>query len=179
MTTSRLKFSNPIIKDEIEIQSNSGGELVFTTLVKPGGKQAGVHYHTKITEVFTIISGELNVNVNKVPMILKKGQTLVIRPFDRHQFLNESSKDVLFKVQVTAAGDMQMGLQIIYGLANDKKVFKNGLPKNSYQAAIAIKMMDAFIPGVPLIIQKTGINVIAFIGSVIGVKKRLIARYCS
>ncbi|MBU2062523.1 MAG: cupin domain-containing protein [Bacteroidetes bacterium] len=178
MTAATLKFSNPVIKDEIEILFESKEKLVFRTVVKPSGGQAGVHYHTKITEEFKIISGELMVNLNGKKLTLKSEDHYVIKPFDRHQFLNESKNDVVFEVMVSPSMDIKRGLQVIYGLATEDKVYKNGLPKNLLSAAIAIQMMDAYVPKIPLSIQKIGIGVLAFLGRKTAVQKKLISRYC-
>jgi quercetin dioxygenase-like cupin family protein len=178
MTAATLKFSNPIIKDEIEILFESNEKLVFRTVVKPSGGQSGVHYHIKITEEFKIISGELTVNLNGQKLTLKPGDHYVIKPFDCHQFLNESKNNVVFEVVVTPSIDVKRGLQIIYGLAAEDKVYKNGLPKNILSAAIAIQMMDAYVPKIPLSIQKIGIGVLVFVGKKTAVKKKLVSRYC-
>ncbi|MEZ7514588.1 cupin domain-containing protein [Flavobacterium frigidarium] len=178
MTAATLNFSNPVIKDEIEILFESKEKLVFRTVLKPSGGQAGVHYHTKITEEFKIISGELTVNLNEQKLTLKSGDHYVIKPFDCHRFLNESKNNVVFEVVVTPSIDIKRGLQVIYGLATEDKVYKNGLPKNLLSAAIAIQMMDAYVPKIPLSIQKIGIGVLAFLGKKTAVKRKLISRYC-
>lgn len=178
MQVFTTKFSNPIIKDEIEIIFESQEKFIFRTLLRPTGGQSGLHYHTKISEEFKIITGELTVVINNVKRVLKRNEVVLVKPFDTHQFLNESSSDVLFEVTVTPAIEIKNGLQVIYGLADDNKVFKNGLPKNIFYAAIAIHMMDAYVPGLPLLIQKIGIKTFAFIGKKIGITKKLIACYC-
>lgn len=178
MLGSNNRFSNPVIKDEIEILFESDEKLIFRTFLKPNGGQSGVHYHTKITEKFTIIEGELNVIVNNIESVLKTNNELVISALDRHQFINKSGKNVIFEVEITPSIQIKNGLQIIYGLAQDGKIYKNGLPTNIFYMAIAIKMMDAYVPDLPLFIQKTGILSLAFIGKITGLEKKIVKKYC-
>ena len=56
---NKHKFSNPIIKDEIEILEDTVQRLVFRTYLQPDGGQTKLHYHTRFTEKFKIIEGEL------------------------------------------------------------------------------------------------------------------------
>jgi len=52
------------------------------TLSPKGGNP--LHYHKRFTEKFTVIDGELNVQVGKTIHKLKKGDTTTARINDRH-----------------------------------------------------------------------------------------------
>ena len=172
------RFYNPIIKDEIEILLESKHKLVFRTYLQPNGGQSGLHYHTNITETFKIIQGSLNIFHNGKERVLKTNDELSIKKFESHKFFNKTNDVVIFEVEINDPKEIMKGLQIIYGLANDRKVYKNGLPKNILYTAIAINKMDAYIPNVPLFVQKVGISILALVGKITGLESRLVSIYC-
>ena len=178
MLAKNNKFSNPIIKDEIEILYESEEKLVFRTYLKPNGGQSGFHYHTKISETFKVIKGELNVIINKNEKKLKDKDQITIREFESHCFYNKSGKNVIFDVEITPAREMKKGLQLFYGLAKDGKVYRNNMPKNIFYLAIGVNMMDAYIPNTPIILQKISISTLLLISKVLGINKRIINKYC-
>lgn len=178
MSNTNKRFSNPIIKDEIEILYESDQKLVFRTYLQAGGGQAGLHYHTKITEKFKVIDRELTVTINKTKIVLKPNEEAIINPFDVHQFVNTSNAAVVFEVTITPPLEISKALQIFYGLAKDGKVYPNCLPRNIFYMAIGLHMMDAYIPDVPRSMQYLGITTLALIGKAFGLKKKLIQRYC-
>lgn len=177
MSKTNNTFCNPIIKDKIQIIYESKDKLIFKAYLQPKGGQSGQHFHTEITEKFKIIKGELNLILNKKKKILKPNEQIVIEKFDTHQFFNNSNENVIFEVEITPAKEIRKALQIMYGLAKDGKVYKNGLPKNIFHTAIGIKMMDAYIPNVPVFIQKIGISTLSYIGDKFGLKKKLLSLY--
>ncbi|MFL1897436.1 cupin domain-containing protein [Aquimarina sp. 2-A2] len=179
MSSINKRFSNPIIKDEIEILYESDEKLVFRTCLQADGGQSGLHYHTKINERFKIIDGELTITVNKTKSIIKSNDEATIHPFDVHRFENTSNTAVVFEVTITPPLEIKKALQIFYGLAKDGKVYSNGLPRNILYMAIGLHMMDAYIPNVSRSMQRLGITTLAVMGKAFGLKKKLIQRYCS
>ena len=179
MAKRNVTFSNPILNNEIGILSESEESLVFKTTLLPQSGQTQKHYHTKITEVFKVISGELQVFINNKPFLLKENETRQISPFTKHQFYNPTNKTVVFKVTVNTPGKLREGLQIMYGLAEDGKVYKNGLPKNILLMAIALQKMDTYVPNIPRGVQNLGITVLAFLGKTLGLEQKHLRKYCT
>jgi hypothetical protein len=85
----------------------------------------------------------------------------------------------VFKVTVNTPGKLREGLQIMYGLAEDGKVYKNGLPKNILLMAIALQKMDTYVPNIPRGVQNLGITVLAFLGKTLGLEQKLLRKYCT
>ncbi|WP_405396583.1 cupin domain-containing protein [Maribacter sp. Asnod2-G09] len=179
MRNSKIEFSNPIIKDRIEIIENSEHKLTFRTFLKSGGGQTQFHYHTKINETFRVISGELNIAINNSETILRAGNEFSISPLTNHFFFNRSAKTVIFDVEILNPKKMINALRIMYGLTNDGKTNNDGLPNNIFHAAIGLNMMDAFSPKFPSIVQKIGISTLAILGKIFGIEKLLIEKYCT
>ncbi|MEM6685971.1 MAG: cupin domain-containing protein [Bacteroidota bacterium] len=177
MKSEHTTFSNPIIKDRVEILEDTDQLLKFRTYLEAGGGQNELHYHASITETFTMIKGELCVKLATSEIVLKAGDVKTIPQFTHHMFYNKSDSEVVFDVEITHPQNMLKALQIMYGLTKDGKVTKKGIPKNISHTAIGIKMMDAFSPKIPHFIQKFGINTLAFLGKISGLEKKLLTKY--
>ncbi|CAL2077897.1 cupin domain-containing protein [Tenacibaculum sp. 190524A02b] len=177
MRYKKSEFSNSVIKDRIEVIENSKHILRFRTFLEKGGGQNQLHYHTKINETFKVVQGELSVVLNKKESILKAGSSYTIPASTAHMFYNNSNEQVIFDVEILNPQKMIHGLKIMYGLANEGKINKEGLPKNIFYLTIALHMMDTFSPRIPYFIQKSGILILASLGKVLGIEKRLIEKY--
>ena len=178
MQKKKNEFSNPIIKDRIEILQDSKNTLKFRTFLEPKGGQNALHYHARIKEEFHIIEGELSVIINTKKQILRINEKQIITPFTTHKFYNDTNTTTIFDVIITEPKEMKKGLQIMYGLVEDGKTNSAGLPNNIFHTAIGLKMMDAFSPDFPLILQKLGISTFAYLGNKLGIKKALLTKYC-
>ncbi len=178
MYHKKIEFSNAILKDRIQIIEDSEYKLTFRTYLEPDGGQYELHYHTKLNEKFKIIQGELNVIINNEEKTLIAEDEQTITNFTNHRFYNASGKQVIFDVEVLNPKRMISALQIMYGLVEDGKTNAKGLPNNIFHTAIGLQMMDAFSPKIPYFIQKFGISILAILGRILGIKKKLIKKYC-
>ena len=64
----------------------------------PAGSAEVMHYHEQARQFFYILDGEGTMSFEDHEIILQKGQGLEISPMLRHQFMNNSQKDVHFLV---------------------------------------------------------------------------------
>ena len=172
------EFSNPIIKDRIEIIEDSASMLRFRTYLLPGGGQSAMHFHARIVERFQVITGALTVQVGKEELVLKAGASHAILPFVKHRFYNPSASVVVFEVEIANPQNMLRALQIMYGLANAGKTNEKGMPLKILHTAIGVHMMDAFAANIPYFIQKPGIVLLATLGKWFGVERKLLDQYC-
>lgn len=179
MVGNKIEFSNSIIKDRIVIIEDSKYKLIFRVFLESGGGQNQLHYHSKINETFKIVKGELNIVIDSNEKILITGDEYAILSYTSHMFYNKSDKQVIFDVEIKNPQKIIKALQIMYGLTNDKKTNKEGLPNNIFHTAIGLNLMDAFSPKIPFIIQKIGISFFYILGKIFGIEKQLIKKYCS
>ncbi len=173
------RYPNPTLQNEIEFTDTTNGTLRFKTYLQAGGGQTQSHYHTQFSEFFKVVDGVLHVDVNGTTHILYKNDTALIRPYDIHRFYNASNASVTFEVDARPALNLKKGLQIMYGLAKDHKVNATGIPTNIFHLAIGVHMLDAYSPSIPLKLQQLGISTLATVGKLLGIKKRLLTRYCT
>ena len=171
-------FSNPILKDRIKILKETENQLIFRTYLEPTGGQSKLHFHTKIIEKFQVIQGELTVLLDKDENVFRTNESQLIAPLTSHRFYNKSNEEVVFDVEITHPGRMKHALQIMYGLAEDGKTNKAGLPKNLFHLAIGLNMMDAYSPDFSQKLQHFAIKTLADLGKAMGMEKKLMEKYC-
>lgn len=82
----------------------TNGEFALLDFFVPPGGGPPPHLHTREDEVFYVLEGELTVNVNGTPVVLKAGETAHAVKNVRHFFRNESSAPVRFLCLVVPAG---------------------------------------------------------------------------
>ncbi|SFU55509.1 Mannose-6-phosphate isomerase, cupin superfamily [Pustulibacterium marinum] len=179
MHSTRITFSNPILKDRIEVLQHTSEKLIFRTYLEPGGGQTDLHYHTQIEEKFTVIRGTLSLYLGTEETLLTTKQSAIALPFCSHRFFNNSNEVVIFDVEILQPKQTLCALKILYGIAEHGKITRDGLPKNKLHLAIALKMMDAYSPKIPQQLQHTAILLLAGFGKFLGVQKKLVTMYCS
>ncbi|MGC7096554.1 cupin domain-containing protein [Amycolatopsis lurida] len=77
----------------------TGGALTANrTIFRTGADGAPPHFHTKASELFFVLDGELEVLLGEEVVILKKGDLLVVPPHTPHAFgaVEGKEADVLF-----------------------------------------------------------------------------------
>lgn len=179
MSNSTCSFSNPILKDRIQILKDIQDRLVFRTYLAPNGGQTELHYHTAFTEKFEVIKGMLCVFLDQELKVFNANESQMILPNTAHRFYNNTDEEVIFDVEIINPGKMKYALQIMYGLAKDGKTNKVGLPLNVFHLAIGLSMMNAYSPNFPQVFQYIALSFLARLGKFIGVEKKLMEKYCS
>lgn len=64
----------------------------------PSGSGEVMHYHIKAQQFFYILEGQGTMVYQDKTVVLEKGEGIEIRPQVRHQFKNQSNRDVHFLV---------------------------------------------------------------------------------
>jgi mannose-6-phosphate isomerase-like protein (cupin superfamily) len=64
----------------------------------PAGGAEVMHYHTQARQFFYILEGEGTMAFEDQVIVLEKGQGIEIAPQVKHQFKNQSNRDVHFLV---------------------------------------------------------------------------------
>ena len=152
------KISNPVIGEEVIFlttskQSNGEKTIMEVTIGPKGGNP--LHYHNRFSETFTVIEGELNVQIAKEKMTLKPGDKATAPANTHHRFYNTSGKPVRFTVELVPASEgFENVLRIAFGLAQDGKAGPNGMPKSFVHNGILMNMGEGYFVGPFSILEK-------------------------
>ncbi len=174
-------ITNPVIGEEVVYhatsqQSDGEKTLMEITLSPKGGNP--LHYHKRFAEKFTVIDGELNVQIENTLHKLNKGDTITANINQRHRFFNTSGKTIKFYCELTPASEgFENVLRIGFGLARDGYAGANGLPKNIRHMAILMNMGEGNFVGVFSIFEKI-LKMLANSGKSKRIEMELLEKYC-
>lgn len=176
-------LENPVIKDKVTFVKTSDetdGEFteLLVELAPRGGNEP--HYHTSITESFTALDGQLGVEIGSESRLLDPGQSATIRPGIVHRFFNPTDQVVRFKGEARPGRvEQEQFVQIAYGLANDGKVNRKGIPNRPSHVALLVELGDLRMPGLTFRLLAPVLHWLAGRARRRGVQKDLIRRYCT
>ena len=178
--TPRRRIYNPVQDDAVtflETSEESGGERTLGELeVAPGGKVTP-HYHLGYTEHFTVLEGRLTVRVGEVRRILGPGEELTVPIGTVHEWSNPGTGRTVAHIELRPGQPgFETSLRVVYGLAADGKVLKNGVPRNPLHAALLLEWGETRLAGRAAILER-GLRALARVARLAGVDRRLVARY--
>lgn len=152
-------------------ETNGAYELIRVEVDNKGGN--GFHYHTTFTETFTVLKGELNVEVKDRKMVLKEGQSFTVPTHTLHHFYNTTDSLVLMEVKTSPANGLEKSVRVAYGLSNSNKWGKGPLPKNLWHLFLLLAYSDTYLPDIPGFIQEPLVRSLAKIAQWKGEDKEL------
>jgi mannose-6-phosphate isomerase-like protein (cupin superfamily) len=145
------RIVNPVQRDAatfLETSEETGGTRTLAELeVAPGGKVTP-HFHLTYTERFEVLEGRLTVEIDGVRHELEPGDEVVAAPRSVHAWSNPGAERSVAHVELRPGSPgFEKGLRVIYGLAADGRVLRNGMPRNPLHAALLLEMGEVRLPG--------------------------------
>jgi len=167
---------NPAIGHQITflqtaVQTN--GELlqIMYAVENPESKPAiPLHIHLQCEERFEVAQGRLGVILNGERGVLDEGEQVLIPPGTPHTFWNAGEGELRFITDVRPPGQLQTYWETVFGLAEEGKVGKNGLP-NLLQLAVVAPLADSYAPNVPIPVSKFIVKLLGGVGRLLGYKE--------
>lgn len=92
------------------------------------GKEPPAHYHPFQEEEFTIIKGKLSIRINGEAREYATGKIIKIPKGSIHSMWNNSNAEAVANWKVIPAMKTEEVLRTFFGLANDGKTDKDGIP---------------------------------------------------
>ena len=106
------------------------------------------HYHTLFSETFEVLKGTLEVGLNGQVHQLKTGDTVTIKPREKHYFHNISDDECLIRVIVSPGNkNFENALLISKGLAKDGLASASGTPKKLADLALFVYLNNSKMVG--------------------------------
>jgi quercetin dioxygenase-like cupin family protein len=139
-------FENPMTGEAAIVRigtEESGGELLVADLyVAPGGAVMGEHYHPAIEERFTLIRGELGFRLSGRAAKAKPGVRLLVPPGVPHDWWNAGDEEAVVRVEIRPAARFEVMILNAFGLADDGRVNRKGMPNFLQLAVFAREFSD-------------------------------------
>ena len=171
---------NPVQRDAatfLETSEETGGQRTLVELeVAPGGKVTP-HYHLSYSERFTVLAGRLMVENDGVRHQLGIGDEAVAAAGSLHAWSNPGQHRCLARVELRPGSPgFERSLRVVYGLAADGRVLKNGVPRNPLHAALVLEMGGVRLPGAYAALEPI-LGLLARLARSRGVDRELARRY--
>lgn len=139
-------FENPVTGERAVIRigtEDSGGELLVADLyIRPGGAVMGEHIHPAIEERFTVFRGQVGFRLSGRETVAEPNVSLVVPPGNPHDWWNAGSEEALVRVEIRPAARFETMIKNAFGLAQDGKVNKKGMPNLLQLAVFAQEFND-------------------------------------
>ena len=173
MIRSGDTLHNPVTGEVIrfvETAADTDGEYVLIeVVVEPKGFVAAAHVHPYQTETFEILEGEVTFKAGSELIVASAGEMVRVDPGMPHKFWNDGATDARFRTEIRPALQFESLIETMFGLANDGKTNKKGMPNPLRLAVIANAHFDVVrLPFPPAWMQKLGLVLGAPVGRLVG-----------
>jgi len=139
-------FNNPITGEygavRLGTEDTPDKRVVTDLRVHPGGAVIGEHVHPSIDERFTVVSGKIGYRLDGKEGVATGGDVLEIMRGQVHDWWNAGDDEARVIVEVMPADRFELMISTLFGLANDGKTNKKGVPNPLQMAVIAQEFAD-------------------------------------
>jgi quercetin dioxygenase-like cupin family protein len=187
MKAGNRRYYNPIQQNYavfLKTSEETNGELTLIEIeLAPYGGGLPPHYHPAFTEEFEVIKGQFSIQIGNEHKLLKTGDTALVPINTPHRIYSTSDEPAKFLAELRPGNTgFENALKIAYGLAEDGKINKLGVPKNILELAVIFEMtqgsyIPAYIPPGLLALIRPVFRLLANIARKRGVEKRLKEEY--
>jgi len=159
-----MAYRNKLLKNKatgqdirfLQTAADTDGELLeMESTYHSRSTEPPMHYHPNQDEEFTVLAGALTVRMNGQIRILHKGEVFLVARNTSHAMWNDSADKTIVNWKVKPALDSECFFETIYGLADDGKANKKGIPSLLQMSLTANRFSSVFRLSKPgLMIQK-------------------------
>jgi quercetin dioxygenase-like cupin family protein len=166
-------YENPVTGERAVIRigtdSTNGERLVVDTSVRPGGAVMGEHIHPRMEERFTVLRGKVGFRLSGRVAIAEPGAELTAPPGTPHDWWNAGPEEALVRFEMRPAARFEAMIRNAFGLAQDGKVNKRGMPNLLQTAVFAREFADVMeFTRPPRIVQRVLFGLLAPVARLLG-----------
>jgi quercetin dioxygenase-like cupin family protein len=168
-------IENPVTGERVVIRigtEETGGELLVVDLyVQPGGAVMGEHVHSGIEERFTVLRGQVGFRLSGREAVAALGEKLIAPAGMPHDWWNAGPEEALVRIEIRPAARFEAMILNAFGLAQEGKVNRKGMP-NLLQLAVFAREFDDVIRFThpPRVVQRVLFGLLAPIARLLGYK---------
>lgn len=170
-------YENPVTGERVVIRvgtHETGGErLVADIYARPGAAVAGEHVHPSIDERFTVLRGKVGFCIDGREAIAKPGHEIHVPAGVVHDWWNAGDEEAHIVVEVQPAARFEAMILNLFGLAQDGKTDKKGMPFLLQLALLAREFEDVVqFTSIPRPVQRVLFALLAPIARLRGYRGR-------
>ena len=134
----------------------TGGELIIVDVyLRPGAAVIGEHLHPAMEERFTMLRGQVWFRISGHESVAEPGVKLIVPPGTPHDWWNAGSEEAVVRMEMRPATRFEAMISNLFGLAQDGKVNKQGMPSLLQLAVFAREFDDVMrLTKPPRIVQR-------------------------
>lgn len=159
-------------------QESNGLRIEVDYFLRPqSGKAPVAHFHPRFDEQFAILAGQARYLLGTVEKVAQAGETVILPHGVAHKHpWNDGDNELQVRQSIQLDQPDPVTIQAIerffetlYGLGQDGKVNKDGLP-NPLQFALILKTFQphAYVAGMPIPVQHLLFGALAAVGRLAG-----------
>lgn len=159
-------YDNPVTGERFVIRlgtHETGGErLIVDIYVRPGGAVAVEHIHPTLDETFTILKGRVGIAIGGESSIAEPGRRFQVPRGTAHNWWNAGDEEAHLMVEITPAARFEAMIRNLFGLAQDGRTDRKGMPNLLQLALLAREFEDvAQLVRPPRLVQRALFAVLA------------------
>ena len=166
------EIANPVTGHRIVFRETDGELLQMEWIGRPGWRAGPVHVHSWQEERFEVLSGTLGSHVAGVERTHKPGDGAVVVPAGvEHTVWNGGDEGVHALVEFRPASSRsELMLETVFGLAQDGKLSKAGIPRNPLRLTLIVHDYEdqIYLARPPLAVQRVLFGALASVGRLLG-----------
>ncbi|MED4161439.1 cupin domain-containing protein [Halalkalibacterium halodurans] len=145
-----------------------GAYLLVEHRMMQQGAVNGPHWHPVLQETFIVKEGQMRFVIDGEEKFVEAGEQVTIEPKQVHQFWNMSEERLVAKHEVRPPGNHWAMFELLHKLEVEGKVNQEGIPTNPLWVGVAWELMDGYIKGPPLLVQKVVFGGLAKLAKIFG-----------
>jgi quercetin dioxygenase-like cupin family protein len=170
-------YENPVTGERVVIrlgtQETGGERLIADIYARPGAAVAGEHVHPSIDETFTVLRGRVGFSIDGQKIVAEAGQKLHVPRGVVHDWWNAGDEEAHIVVEITPAARFVTMIRNLFGLAQDGRTDKKGMPSLLQLALLAREFEDVVrFTSPPRPVQRALFGVLAPIARLRGYRGR-------
>jgi mannose-6-phosphate isomerase-like protein (cupin superfamily) len=171
--TIRNKQTGETLTMLVSEEENGGVRQLHQVHLPPRRPTPPLHYHLKFAETFSVVEGALDIYLDRERrhILLNPQESITAEVRQLHTFANDRDESTLITIDTQPAGEVVKAFQLAYGVANDGRAAKDGLPRNPLVRLIFIRTSEGFLSYVPLAVQKVVFGLAAFVAKMTGIER--------
>lgn len=171
-------FENPVSNETViflETRASTNNELLrMEAFGLANGFNRIDHIHPSQQERHEVLGGQMGVNLAGKELVLNPGESITFEKNVPHKFWNVSGEDLHFITEFRPAFDTEDFIESYFAASQTGKVNKKGQPPLlHFFVMLKCFPIAGYAADLPIFLQKTVINILAFIGRIFGYKGRL------
>jgi quercetin dioxygenase-like cupin family protein len=166
-------IENPVTGERLVFRKTSretnGEAVVLETFVQPNGFVAAAHVHPHQEERFQVLRGTVGFRLGRKEIVAGPGERITVPAGTAHKFWNAGDDEAHFVCEVRPALQFEQLIETMFGLAEDGKTNRKGMPNPLRLAVIARHHFDDVrLPFPPSWMQRMGLALGAPVGRLLG-----------